>query len=262
MKNITDCIINGKIEQLADANNFFKSAKSTGEVIETEMLDRETHAVKRIKGSTIKYSGLIEWDGYEYNHQNKMMTYYLHANPKTPGVNILEIPFSDEKIFPCFVSSGMLSGCVYAWFLVKDKVIFLHAGADNGNSTEKDKETRRCCENADILNGLRYSLNKRSADIEDCLVTEKLLEKVQDMVKAGQIIYPANQAEERDMGKVQTMSYCPSNGKMGECLCIIINTERGIQVSGMMTEKEGNSFENVKNVHGRILKVDTNGEEV
>lgn len=272
MIDITDIILNGEIEGLADINAVFGYVGGQ-RGIGTSMLYRGT--MQPQKDSEIRTckscSNNVSWAGsYNYNHADNWLTYIFHNNPKEAGVNILEIPLDGQNgdiAFPCFVSSGMLSGCVYAWFLLKGKIVFLHAGADAGHSVEnKNKEERHCKERADIFNGLRYcivegdrtELEKEPVNVY--LSTEELLKKVQGLVKAGQIIYPADDEEKEDMGMIQTMSYRPQTGSaVGECLCIITKSDEGIKVSGMMTEKEYSTF---KNRQGRILKVDESGNEI
>lgn len=272
MTDITNIILHGEIEGLAKTNGIFGDMTEMSKV-DTRMLQRSTVQLQnnpQIKTGKI-YAENIAWNNScSYQGDTQFLTYLSHNNPVLPGVNILEVPFNEQNgdiAFPCFVSSGMLSGCVYAWFLLKGKIVFLHAGADAGHSVEnEDKEERHCKERADIFNGLRYcivegdrtELEKEPVNVY--LSTEELLKKVQGLVKAGQIIYPADDEEKEDMGMIQTMSYRPQTGSaVGECLCIITKSDEGIKVSGMMTEKEYSTF---KNRQGRILKVDESGNEI
>lgn len=277
--NIADTILSGKIEGMADLSILFGLPKSDQAYayVKTKKLQRGTLEEQQDTVETTKRATLIqmEWgknSEYEYKDivTGKPLTYYLHPNPAKAGVNILEIPFDGQSrdiTFPCFVSSGKLSGCVYAWFLLEKKIIFLHAGGSEVSiNSEEDIEEKRCSRRADIFNGLRYcivegdrtELEKEPVNVY--LSTEELLKKVQGLVKAGQIIYPADDEEKEDMGMIQTMSYRPQTGSaVGECLCIITKSDEGIKVSGMMTEKEYSTF---KNRQGRILKVDESGNEI
>lgn len=193
------------------------------------------------QGNTIEWRRVSDPEQVLYEDGSKL-TYYFHSNPTEKGVNILAVPHKCDT--PCLVSSGILSGCVYAWFLVGDQIIFLHAGnAESSSSGKTSIEELRKRELADIFNGLKYALRdtsdpQRELEIDSLMGMLKPMEKIQ----CGQIIFPSEKMEKSSEERIAYMSYRLNNIPdrldkrfFGGCYCSIIPQNQP-KISGMLFE--------------------------
>lgn len=251
--DITEAVLNGDLNDLpsnlwnAEGNHPVDTkVLSSGSMVERS----GERCIFEKSGKDIKWSVLAVLEVSYKSDQE--LTYYCHKNPKEKGVSILEVSHGCDT--PCLVSSGQLSGCVYAWFLVGDRIIFLHAG-NEGKSDSAGTATKKLAkrEMADIFNGLKFALGDKRDSLQE-LEIKSLLDRLNNMqeIQCGQIIFPSKKSEKRSKGKIAYMSYRIDEGLTGGCYCSI-TPQNQTKISGMLLEVEGLTENRIDSL---LMKVD------
>lgn len=257
--NIADYLLESNLEPLTSIDSLFRSADIPNMLqdMDTVMLKsgtKELFSTEEGGHPTRKYSsGELIWTRARAKYEpakDISIDYYYHPNTRKPGVNILNIPYKNIENIK-FISSGPLTGCTYAWFLLKESVVLLHAGVSEAVSVEGDKQERNMRKRADIMNALSFVLGDMPAMLEEILhmnnIPDKLtldemlykLNRLNDngFVLAGQIIYSDAERQVLDCGFLRVKSYV-ADDMLGDCLCCIAPTSKGIRISGIMSELE------------------------
>lgn len=243
--DITQKLLKGDMSWYEKSCDPLSRPEQAETVYESKIIQRyDTKILKDKSGSTRRWkSKHVVWAlGLTYDHKSEL-TFFLHLNTFNPGVNILVLELENNTLN--LVSSGELSGCTYAWFVIQKndemKLVFLHAGA-SGDSLKKanvasDKELRNI-ELMDICNGLNAVFDMRIALTldKDSEIGElvKALES-NDQIVAGQIICPrGDEQKEVQDRKIQTLCYSTVEHYFGECLCLIADEGGKFKITGVV----------------------------
>lgn len=246
--NITDDVLQGNIRKIIRPRGNFNTPPFGGASLTCDNVVLEGGTMDKQKGAEQKYTycwqaDQIEWiigeESVFFDKKDQQITYYIHGNPNDSGVNLLKIPL--DRMGTHLVNSDELSGCIFAWLVLDDSVLFLHAGAKGTHSGPGGRVEPHA---ADILNGLYYVLNNEQKISAECsygkvaIYVEDLLEilEQEERIKAGQVIFPADKPRESNSNKIQYLSYQPEQLIYGTCLCCITSGEdKTVKISGMMS---------------------------